>query len=63
MVEDLVHKLEAPAAELGCRHYMEHCVAMANMPSAAQRQMDLLAETNDPREVVRRLVESSRVSG
>jgi hypothetical protein len=34
---------------------------MSKSPSAAQRQVDLLAETNDPREVVRRLTEESRV--
>jgi carboxylate-amine ligase len=62
-VEELVRELEGPAAELGCRHYLEHCVAMASLPSAAQRQIDLLAESKDAREVVRQLVESSRVSG
>jgi carboxylate-amine ligase len=62
-VEELVRELEGPAAELGCGHYLEHCVAMASLPSSAQRQMDLLEETKDPREVVRQLVESSRVSG
>ena len=33
---------------------------MADNPSAAQRQLDLMAETNDPTEVVRRLAEESR---
>ncbi len=28
---------------------------MARNPSAAQRQLDLMAETNDPREVVRQV--------
>ena len=62
-VEHLVSKLDGTAAELGCQGYLQHCIAMANGPSAAQRQVDLIAETNDPREVVRRLVDESRVSG
>jgi hypothetical protein len=35
---------------------------MAQSPSAAQRQVDLLAETNDPAEVVRRLTDEARVT-
>ncbi len=54
--------LEPMAAELGCKNYLQHCVTMAQQPSAAQRQLDLLAETNDPREVVRRLTEEARIS-
>jgi carboxylate-amine ligase len=61
-VEHLVEKLEPAARELRCGHYLRHCIEMAQSPSAAQRQIDLLAETNDPREMVRQLVEASRVS-
>jgi carboxylate-amine ligase len=61
-VERLVKKLHTAAAELGCESYLAHCVQMARQPSAAQRQLDLMAETNDPREVVKRLLEASRVS-
>jgi hypothetical protein len=35
---------------------------MATNVSAAQRQLDLLGETGDPKEMVRRLVESARIS-
>jgi hypothetical protein len=35
---------------------------MARNPSAAQRQLDLMAETNDPREVVRRIIEDARLT-
>jgi carboxylate-amine ligase len=61
-VERLVKKLHTAAAELGCELYLQHCVQMARQPSTAQRQLDLMAETNDPREVVRRLLDASRVS-
>ncbi|HEX3598973.1 MAG TPA: YbdK family carboxylate-amine ligase [Lacipirellulaceae bacterium] len=61
-VERLASVLNRTAEELDCRSYLKHCVAMARRPSAAQRQLDLLSETNDPREVVRRLIEISRVT-
>jgi carboxylate-amine ligase len=61
-VERLVEMLEPTAAELGCKSYLEHCLNVASSPSAAQRQLDLAAETSDPREVVRRLTEESRMS-
>jgi carboxylate-amine ligase len=61
-VERLVTALAPTAAALQCESYLARCVEMAREPSAAQRQLDLLAETNDPREMVRRLAESARVS-
>jgi carboxylate-amine ligase len=61
-VERLVEMLSPTAEELGCENYLAHCLTMASQPSAAQRQLDLLAETNDPREVVKRLTEESRVN-
>ncbi len=61
-VARLVELLRRPAAELECENYLEHCVTMACTPSAAQRQLDLLAETNDRREVVRKLVEEARIT-
>jgi carboxylate-amine ligase len=61
-VERLVELLQPIAAELGCTSYLNHCITMANTPSAAQQQLDLLAETDNPREVVRRLSESARVT-
>ena len=63
MVGRLVDSLERTATELDCDQYLQHCRTMARNPSAAQRQMDLIAELNDPREVVRRLVGESRLTG
>jgi gamma-glutamyl:cysteine ligase YbdK (ATP-grasp superfamily) len=62
MVDRLVEILRPTAEELRCESYLNHCVAMAQGPSAAQRQLDIRAETDDPREVVRRLTEAARVS-
>jgi gamma-glutamyl:cysteine ligase YbdK (ATP-grasp superfamily) len=61
-VERLVQMLQPTAAELGCEAYLNDCVRMANEPSAAQQQLNLLAETGDPREIVRRLAEASRIN-
>jgi len=61
-IEHLVEQLGPTAAELGCESYLNHCIEMAHNPSAAQRQLDLLAETDDPPELVRRLVYESRVT-
>jgi carboxylate-amine ligase len=61
-VARLVELLRPTASELKCEPYLEHCVTMARNPSAAQRQLDLLAETDDPKEMVRRLAEESRIS-
>jgi carboxylate-amine ligase len=61
-VSCLVEKLHPAAAELNCEAYLEHCVAMSQSPSAAQRQLDLLAETGDPKQMVRKLAESARIA-
>ena len=61
-VERLVQMLQPTAAELCCEAHLNDCVRMANEPSAAQQQLNLLAETGDPREIVRRLAEASRIN-
>jgi glutamate---cysteine ligase / carboxylate-amine ligase len=61
-VERLAERLRPTAVELRCEEYLNQCAAMANRPSAAQRQLDLLAQTGDPKEVVRRLSDESRIS-
>jgi glutamate---cysteine ligase / carboxylate-amine ligase len=61
-VRRLVDDLRRTAVELDCENYLDHCVTMARNPSSAQRQLDLMAETNDPREVVRRLVSDARIT-
>jgi carboxylate-amine ligase len=58
----LVDLLRPTAIELHCEKYLDHCLTMARNPSSAQRQLDLMAETNDPREVVRRLVAEARIT-
>jgi carboxylate-amine ligase len=58
----LLEILRPTALELDCARYLEHCMAMATEPSSAQRQVDLLTATNDPREVVRRLTDEARVA-
>jgi carboxylate-amine ligase len=63
VVEQLVARLETTAKGLRCEKHLQHCLTMARSPSAAQRQLDILTETNDPREVVHRMSEASRVSG
>jgi glutamate---cysteine ligase / carboxylate-amine ligase len=62
-VKRLVEMLQPTATELDCARYLNHCVTMATSPSAAQQQLNLMDETGDPVEVVRRLSEESRVSG
>lgn len=61
VVENMVEKLRPTATELCCEDYLAHCIGMAHEPSAAQRQLDILAETGDPREIVRRMTEAARV--
>ena len=61
-VEQLVGQLRRTGVELHCENYLEDCLRLAQNPSAAQRQLDLMEETNDAREVVRRLVENARVT-
>jgi carboxylate-amine ligase len=61
-VDRLLELLRRTAVELECAKYLDHCVTMARNPSSAQRQLDLIAETNDPREVVRRLIEEARIT-
>jgi carboxylate-amine ligase len=61
-VARLVNLLRSTAQELKCESYLDHCVVMSRSPSAAQRQLDLLAETGDPKQMVRKLAESSRIT-
>ena len=61
-VERLVETLQRTATDLYCENYLADCVRLARAPSAAQRQLDLMAQGNEPREVVRRLVEEARLT-
>lgn len=60
-IEEIVQTLRPVAAELGCTAYLESCIDMANRPSWADRQLSILEETSDPKEVVRRLTDQSRI--
>jgi carboxylate-amine ligase len=61
-VARLVELLGPTAAELNCEAYLNHCIFMAENPSAAQRQVDLVAQLGDSKEMVRQIVEASRIS-
>ena len=53
--------LRPAAEELGCTTYLESCLDMASRPSWADRQLAILRETGDPKEVVRQLTAAARV--
>jgi carboxylate-amine ligase len=61
-VARLVEVLGSTASDLKCEPYLHHCIAMAENPSAAQRQLDLVSESGDSQAMVRELVEASRIS-
>lgn len=62
IVEQLAEILSPTADDLQCTPYLNHCVKMAQRPSAAQRQLDILAERGDPKAVVERLTAESRIN-
>lgn len=58
----LLRWLKPVAQSLGCEDQLAHVQTMADGPSWADRQDDILARTGDRREIVRQLTEGSRVS-
>ncbi len=62
VVEDMVRSLRPTARALDCTDYLEQCADLARRPSWADRQMMILKETGDPREIVRQLSEAARIS-
>jgi len=62
VVEDLVNLLRPTAEQLECRPYLERLLEIVKGPTWADRQLSLLADTGDAREVVRRMTRSSRIS-
>lgn len=62
IVRNLVNFLRPTAQELGCADELEHCLALAEGPSCADRQREILEQTGEPREVVNRLCRSARIS-
>ena len=63
VVENLIYVLRPIARQLKCEPYLEHCQKMADGPSWAARQLSILEETADAREMVRILCEEARTSG
>jgi len=62
IVQRLLHWLRPVAQTLGCQQELEHVQTMADGPSWADRQDEILARTGDRREIVRQLTAASRVS-
>jgi glutamate---cysteine ligase / carboxylate-amine ligase len=61
-VERLVEVLRRTSEELCCSDYLEDCTRLAREPSAAQRQLDLMAQLDSPQDVVRRLTADARIT-
>lgn len=57
----LVELLTPTAESLGCLDYLNRIKDMANRPTWASQQMEVLAATNDPTEVVRQMTARSRL--
>ncbi len=62
VVNSLIKQLAPHAEQLGCSQYLQHVVKMAHTPSWSDIQKNVLEETNDRAEVVRRLSARSRLS-
>jgi carboxylate-amine ligase len=62
IVHFLVEKLQPVADELDCAKYLQHCETMSDRPSWADRQRELMAQTGNPVDVVRRLAAEARIS-
>jgi carboxylate-amine ligase len=53
----------APVAQsLSCEEHLKHARAMANRPSGADRQLEILKTTGEPADIVRRLSTQSRIT-
>ncbi len=59
----LVDLLRPDAEALGCLTYLERINDMADRPTWASRQLDILSQTNDPKQVVQQMTEQSRLTG
>ncbi len=60
-VNSLADRLMQTAEDLGCVPYLDHIRRMAAGPSWSDRQMAILKQTGDPREVVRQMLEESKL--
>ena len=62
IIEQLIDRLRPVSEELGCVDYLQYNQTIAESPSWAERQVEILKETGDRAEIVRRLTDQSRVS-
>jgi carboxylate-amine ligase len=62
VVQHLVRLLRPAAEELECMPYLERVLEMARSGTWADRQLDVLRETGDPRKVVERMTARSRLT-
>lgn len=63
VVEMLVDRLRPVGEYLGCLDYLRDNQRIADQPGWPQKQRDILAQTGDPKEIVRQLTEQSRLGG
>ena len=61
IVANQMERLRPIADQLECRPYLERVATIAAGPSWADRQLAMLRETGDPREVVRRMTERQTI--
>jgi carboxylate-amine ligase len=62
IVGELAKKLQPTAEDLGCIEYLERCEALAAGPTWADRQLAIVTQTGDLREVVRSITRQARLS-
>ena len=62
IVRRLIERLHGTAEELGCVEYLESAQGLADRPCGADAQKDILEETGDPAEIVRRMTARSRIT-
>ena len=61
IVEDMIERLRPAGEELGCLDYLERNQALVAVGTAADRQLQIMQETGDPAEVVRQMIQQSRL--
>jgi carboxylate-amine ligase len=62
VVGRLIERLRPTAKELDCVDYLEAVQGLADQPSAADAQKNVLDETGKSAEIVRRMIARSRIS-
>ena len=61
IVENMIERLRPAGEELGCLDYLERNQALVAAGTAADRQLKIMQETGDPAEVVRQMIQQSRL--